>query len=351
MEEMMLALRHEVVLRANQIKNEPIETIYFGGGTPSLASTKSLSQLLETCYDYFLVSPEAEITIEANPEDVNKDSVKEWLNIGINRVSIGIQSFYAEDLLWMNRAHDENMAIRALETIFEAGFINVSIDLIFGYPLLSNVKWLHNIHLATSFPITHISCYGMTVEPKTALYHQINKGQIQPLSDDIAAEQYLSLIKTLKTKGFEHYEISNFGKPKFHSKHNSAYWNGNNFLGIGPSAHGYIKPVRYWNIRQNAAYIRAIKENSLPEERETLTVKDQINEFIMTGLRQRRGLSTLQLNQNFDKRFAASIIKNAQNWIHSGHLLHQNNSLILSENGLLLADKIMSDLFIVDIDI
>ena len=263
-DKMVAALRQEIMLQKSYLGSQRIETIYFGGGTPSLLSADEIQLLLAVITDNFDTAEDAEITLEANPDDLNPQKVKELRQTLVNRFSIGIQSFYEEDLKWMNRAHTASEAESAVKRVQDAGFENITADLIYGYPLLSNPKWQNNIQKLLEFKIPHVSSYSMTVEPATALASFISKGKQQPMNESQSAEQLTILIEDLTTAGFEHYEISNFALPGRYSKHNSNYWKGVSYLGIGPSAHSFNGETRQWNIANNAKYIELIEGRENP---------------------------------------------------------------------------------------
>ena len=289
-DELINALIKELQLRKDELKNQKVETIYFGGGTPSLLTNTELQLIIDEVYNSYEVSKNPEITLEANPDDLSNKRINQLANTPINRLSIGIQSFFEHDLKLMNRAHNVNEAKACLEEATKH-FNNISIDLIYGIPGLTNQLWIENIETALSFNIPHISSYALTVEPKTALESFIKKGIIDNVDDDIAQEQFHILVEKLQTHNFIHYELSNFGKEGFFSRNNSAYWQGKTYLGIGPSAHSFNGEKRGWNVRNNSKYINALQHNQLPIEEEILSVTDKYNEYVMTGLRTIWGVS------------------------------------------------------------
>ena len=291
-DEMVLALAKEIQLRKNEFANEVVETIYFGGGTPSVLENSQLQLLIDTVYENYKVSENPEITLEANPDDLTDLSVRagsrtifeNYREIGINRLSIGIQSFYEEDLKMMNRAHNSAEAIKCLQEAIKY-FDNISLDLIYGIPGMNDEMWKQNIETALSFGIPHISSYALTVEPKTALKKLIDTGKIAEPQDEVASNHFMILVDTLQKNGFIHYELSNFGKENYFSKNNSAYWLGKKYIGIGPSAHSYDGKKRGWNVANNSLYLKSIQDDILPIETEILSKSDRYNEYIMTGLR------------------------------------------------------------------
>ena len=363
-EELVQAIATELTLRKNEI-NDPIETIYFGGGTPSLLTIEELQFLITTIYDNFEVINAPEITLEANPDDLaspmpfdNESGTiyESYRAIGINRLSIGIQSFYEDDLNLMNRAHN---AEEAENCLLEAScyFDNITIDLIYGMPYMSNEKWLSNIKKALSFGVSHISSYALTVEPKTALASFIAKGKIDVPKDAVAHEHFQILVDTLEKNGLVHYELSNFGKPNYFSKHNTSYWLGKSYLGVGPSAHSFNGSQRCWNIANNTKYINSIQDKILPIERETLSVVDRYNEYVMTGLRTIYGVSLSKVRNDFGELFESHVKKESQKFIDQGLLVitsetsHssdiQSQKLYTTQKGKFLCDGIASDLFVV----
>lgn len=342
--ELVDAICKEIVLRQNETTHETIETIYFGGGTPSLLTEKEIDQILETIYKNYHVNPKAEITLEANPDDLSLEKILALKKLNINRLSIGVQSFFDEDLKLMNRAHQSNDAIKCLSEA-KNHFDNISIDLIYGIPDLSNERWLKNIKTALDFNIPHISSYALTVEKKTALDQLIKKGLIKAPSEDVAHEHFHLLIDTLEKNDFVHYELSNFGKENYFSKNNSAYWQGKSYLGIGPSAHSFDGKTRSWNVANNSKYLIALSENKLPIERETLTQTDRFNEYIMTGLRTIWGVSLEKIEKEFGIIYLENTLKFAKKPIQNGYLIVENNILKTTKSGKFLTDGLASELF------
>lgn len=342
--QLISALAKELELRKDEFKNTTVETIYFGGGTPSVLSTKELQLLIDTVYLNYTVTNSPEITLEANPDDLNEDTIIALSKSPINRLSIGIQSFYEKDLKLMNRAHNAKEAKRCLQLATQY-FDNISLDLIYGIPNSTNTEWLDNIQTALSFGVPHISSYALTVEPKTALASFIAKGVINNVDDDLAHEQFHILIEQLNQAGFDHYELSNFGKKGFYSKNNSAYWLGKPYLGIGPSAHSFNGEQRAWNVKNNAIYISKINLNQLPLEVETLTVNDKYNEYVMTGLRTIWGVSLDKIEKQFGKSFLEYLLQQANQYINKQMLYIEDNNLKTTKTGKFLSDGIASDLF------
>ena len=343
-DEMVLALAKEIKLRKSEFENETIETIYFGGGTPSILQISDLIFLIDEVYKNFTVAENPEITLEANPDDLSKERIIELSKTPINRLSIGIQSFFEEDLKMMNRAHNSEEANECLEEATKY-FNNISIDLIYGIPGMSNEKWKRNIDAALSFGIPHISSYALTVEPKTVLSKLIQTGKINNPSDEVAEAHFRILVETLEKKGFVHYELSNFGKSSYFSKNNSSYWLGKKYLGIGPSAHSYDGISRCWNVSNNALYINSIQENKLPKEVEVLSKTDRYNEYIMTGLRTIWGVSLDRIEKEFGSKYLDYLHKQAQKFINDDLLSINENVLKTTKKGKFLTDGIASDLF------
>ncbi|MEY8850057.1 radical SAM family heme chaperone HemW [Psychroserpens sp. XS_ASV72] len=345
-EEMLKALANELELRKDEFSNTIVETIYFGGGTPSVLAMEDIQILIETVYENYKVTETPEITLEANPDDLTKEVISRMAESPINRLSIGIQSFFESDLKLMNRAHNTQQAKMCLEEATKY-FDNISIDLIYGIPGLTNDAWLENIQTALEFNIPHISSYALTVEPKTALESFIKKGVVDPVDDEQAHEQFHLLVDLLSTHDFVHYELSNFGKEGFFSKNNSAYWQGKSYIGIGPSAHSYDGIHRSWNVRNNSKYIKAIQTGILPREVETLSQKDRYNEYVMTGLRTVWGVSLFHIETEFGTRFKSYILNQAKSHIHEHLLYLDNETLLVSKKGKFLTDGIASELFMI----
>ena len=354
---MVQALAKEIELRSKSTSNsqlptphnEVIETIYFGGGTPSILEISDLKFLIDEVYRNYKVVSTPEITVEANPDDLNYETICQLANSPVNRLSIGIQSFFEDDLKLMNRAHNMEEAKKCLE-IATQYFNNISIDLIYGIPNMSNEKWLQNIETALSFNVPHISSYALTVEPKTALHSFIQKGIIPQPDDEVAATHFQILVDKLSENDFIHYELSNFGKENYFSKNNSSYWLGKKYIGIGPSAHSYDGKNRGWNVSNNALYIKSIQENKLPIEIETLTKTDRYNEYIMTGLRTIWGVSLDRIEEEFGKTYLDYLNQQAAKFIEDHLLFVDENILRTTKNGKFLCDGIASDLFLLNLE-
>ncbi len=354
-DEMVLALAKEIEMRSKSITHHPspiteqIETIYFGGGTPSILQIEDLRFLIDEVYRNFKVVENPEITVEANPDDLTENRIIELSKNKVNRLSIGIQSFFEDDLKMMNRAHNVEEAKKCLE-IATQYFDNISIDLIYGVPEMSNEKWLQNIETALSFNVPHISSYALTVEPKTALHSFIQKGIIPQPDDEVAQEHFHILVDKLSENGFIHYELSNFGKENYFSKNNSSYWLGKKYIGIGPSAHSYDGKNRGWNVSNNSLYIKSIQENKLPIEIENLTKTDCYNEYIMTGLRTIWGVSLERIEQEFGKTYLDYLNQQAAKFIEDHLLFVDDNILRTTKKGKFLSDGIASDLFLLNLE-
>lgn len=344
-QEFITALLKEIQLQQNYL-NEPVTTVYFGGGTPSLLSTLEIEKIIQQLKNTFIIEDGAEITLEANPDDINSLKLREWKANGISRLSIGVQSFFEEDLKWMNRAHNADQAANCILLAREAGFFNLTIDLIYGLPTLSDENWKKNVDKAISFQIPHLSCYALTVEPKTALDTLIKQKKFADVDPDKQARHFELLMLWLKEAGYEHYEISNFSKSGYRSKHNSSYWQGKQYLGLGPSAHSFNGRERQWNIANNALYIQSIAKGVIPFEVEMLTADQQLNEYIMTSLRTMEGLSLNKVEQNFGKEKTDSLLKAAQPHLKYNYLELGEDFIRTTAEGKLLADGIASDLFV-----
>ena len=352
-EEMVLALAKELQLRKNELQQETeldvIDTIYFGGGTPSVLRVDEIRFLIDTVRQYYSVATHPEITLEANPDDLSEENLKAFAEIGINRLSIGIQSFFEDDLQLMNRAHNSVEAEKCLE-LATRYFENISLDLIYGIPGMTNEKWLHNIETALSFGIPHISSYALTVEPKTALHKLIQTGKVASPNDEVAHAHFLILVETLEANGFVHYELSNFGKDNYFSRNNSAYWLGKKYLGIGPSAHSYDGDSRSWNIANNALYLKALQNGELPKEVEKLTTKDRYNEYVMTGLRTIWGVSLVRIEQEFGLEYLNYLKQQSHKFVVDGLLSITDDIIKPTLKGKFLTDGIASDLFYLNLE-
>lgn len=348
-DDMVMALAKEIAMRKNEFEDEIVETIYFGGGTPSVLSNEEINFLISEVYKNYKVVENPEITLEANPDDLSSEGILELSKSPINRLSIGIQSFYEEDLKMMNRAHNSAEAKKCLEEATKY-FDNISLDLIYGIPGMSDEMWKQNIQTALDFGIPHISSYALTVEPKTALSKLIQTGKIAEPEDEAASNHFMILVEMLQKNGFIHYELSNFGKENYFSKNNSAYWLGKKYIGIGPSAHSYDGEKRGWNIANNSLYLKSIQENKLPIETEILTTSDRYNEYIMTGLRTIWGVSLERIKNEFGLEYLNYLQKESQKFLDDDLLSIENDILKPTSKGKFLTDGIASDLFYLNLD-
>nr|WP_314560989.1 radical SAM family heme chaperone HemW [uncultured Capnocytophaga sp.] len=350
---MVTAICKELELRKEEAEGTELQTIYLGGGTPSILSNEELAIIFNTIYLHYKISPFAEITLEANPDDFFRDTTpKERLlalqQLGINRLSLGVQSFFAEDLQLMNRIHTTEQ-IETLLPIALQYFDNITIDLIYGIPTMSNERWQKNIDKALDFGIPHISAYALTVEEKTALHKFIATGKIPPINDNSAYDHFITLINKLETKKFVQYEFSNFGKEGYFSKNNTAYWFGKPYMGIGPSAHSFNGKERSWNIANNIKYLQQIlQEGKLPQEKEILSINNRYNELIITRIRTMIGINIDEVALNFGKEYKNYLLQQAQKYLEEEMLLIESNHLKVSKKGKFLSDGIAADLFRVD---
>jgi putative oxygen-independent coproporphyrinogen III oxidase len=346
-DKMVQAMQREIVLKKDYLEHESytIETIYFGGGTPSLIDTKHIRSLLETIQMHHKVASNLEITLEANPDDLDLEKLKALKTIGINRLSIGLQSFRDEELRWMNRAHNARESIECLQNTSIAGFDNISVDLIYGSQLLSDENWEQQLLHIEKLPIQHLSCYALTVEDKTALGHAV-KSKILPDVEDDKQERHFKMLQSwAQHSGFDHYEISNLGKPNKHSKHNSAYWDNKPYIGIGPSAHSYNGKSRQWNINNNAVYLKLIDSNTDYFEKEELQEKDHFNELVLTQLRTRKGLRKELISSSFDSKIIKHFEKELKKLKRKNQISELEGSIYIPYENWFMADGIASDLF------
>ncbi len=352
---MVEAIKEELRLRAclparqeSEIQQQEIKTIYFGGGTPSLLTQPQIEDILQVINKHYNIAPAAEITLEANPDDLSVEKVKELSQTSINRLSIGVQSFFEDDLKLMNRAHNATEAIDCIKNAREH-FENISIDLIYGIPGMDNERWRENLYLAISLNIPHISSYALTVEDHTALKKFIANGIIENVDDEVAQEHFNILLDVMQLHGYANYEFSNFGKPGFFSQNNTAYWTGKSYVGIGPSAHGYDGKKRSWNINNNIKYIKSIKEGIIPQEIEELTLVDRYNEYIMTGLRTIYGVSLEKVETSYGLPFKEYLLKQADEYLKDHLLFLDGDTLLVTRKGKFLSDGIASALFMLNL--
>ncbi len=342
-DEMVVAICRELALQKNYLDGEPLETIYFGGGTPSLLDQRDLDLIFGEIFKHYPVSMQPlEVTLEANPDDLNPLKISDLRQTPVNRLSIGVQSFSEADLRFMNRAHNDSEALASIQNAQAAGFDNLSVDLIYGAPTTSHEQWAANLEQVFNLKIPHLSCYCLTVEPKTALAHQIKKGAAQPVDDEHAAQQFEFLMEKTAEAGYEHYEISNLALPGHYSRHNTSYWQGKKYLGIGPSAHSFNGMSRQWNVANNAAYIRSLQAGELAFEIEVLTPTQRYNEYVMTGLRTKWGCNLLKIKElGYEAHFA----EGAKTFLLDGSMEREGNEFRLTQAGRFLADGIAAELF------
>ena len=347
--ELVEMLCREIILRKEELPGKILQTVYFGGGTPSLLSAEELQHIFKTIRENFTLAEDAEITLEANPDDLSREKLEVFKSAGINRLSIGVQSFFEEDLKLMNRAHN---ATEALESIVMAKeyFENISIDLIYGIPGMSDERWLKNIEMALDLGLPHFSCYALTVEPNTALKKFIDKGIIKPVDDEAAAAHFEILTRTLKNAGYVHYEFSNFGKPGYFSQNNTAYWMGKPYLGIGPSAHSYDGNSRKWNVSNNSLYIKSLERGEIPLQEEKLSIVDKYNEYVMTRLRTMWGVSLAEVREKFGDQIYNYLIEQSEPLLHDELLQIKEDVLSITNKGKFLSDGISADLFLVNLE-
>ena len=347
--DMINAICEELHLRKNELEGT-VKTIYFGGGTPSILSSEELQQIFDAIYANYTISENPEITLEANPDDIlsvraqSRTIFEDFKTLGINRLSIGVQSFFEEDLILMNRAHNASEALDCIK-VAKKYFDNITIDLIYGIPGMSKERWVENLNIAMELRVPHLSCYVLTVEPKTALKKFIEQGKVAPIDEDVAQQHHEILLEVTENAGYDNYEFSNFGKPGFRSHNNTAYWEGKSYLGIGPSAHSYDGNHRSWNVENNTKYIKGIEAGELPSEKETLSKEDKYNEYIMIGLRTEKGISLRNVEEEFGVEFLEYIMEQAFKPLREGHLIIDDRILRVARKSRFLSDGIASDLF------
>lgn len=344
-DEMVNAICREIKLRKTYLNSEIIETIYFGGGTPSLLNRSQLNRLLNVIKEEFEIAADAEITLEANPDDLQKETLQMLKEEGVNRLSIGIQSFREADLVLMNRAHNSKQAMQSVKDAKDAGFTNITIDLIYGLPNLSTDDWKKNLEIAMNLNVDHLSCYSLTVEPKTALAKMISQHKVSDIDDAQSALHFEMLMNTAMENNYEHYEISNFARNKKYSKHNTSYWQRKKYLGVGPSAHSFDGESRQWNIYNNAVYIRSLAKDEIPFEREELSKRDKFNEYILTSLRTQWGINIELIRSEFGEEVAEKLIVKLNEQLKEAMMTVENKNYILTRKGKFFADKISLALF------
>ncbi len=342
-EEMLAAMHEEISLQRTYLEGIPIETIYFGGGTPSLLSGQEINQFVEKIEAVFTLAENVEFTLEANPDDITAEKIRELKDTRINRISLGIQSFFEEDLVFMNRSHSAGQSKKSIELLLSAGYSNLTIDLIYGTPTMNDEQWIDNLEIAFGYAVPHLSCYCLTVEPKTALAHFVKKGMVKPVDEVQAGRQFEMLMNRAEAGGYEHYEISNFARPGYRARHNSNYWKGESYLGLGPSAHSFNGTSRQWNLANNAKYIKQIRTAEQWYVQEQLTAQDRYNEYIMTSLRTSWGCRL----DNIPGQYQAYFLQRVNGFINSQLVEEERSTYRLSQKGKLLADAITADLFVV----
>lgn len=353
------ALKKELIARNQYLGNEKVRTIYFGGGTPSLLPTKYIDEILKITNDNFDLIPNPEITLEANPDTIDKEQLFELKSLGVNRISVGIQSFHDDDLKYLDRRHDSKHALQIIDDLKCVGFDKITLDLIYGIPTLTEEKWNKNLDIFFSTGISHLSAYALTIEPKTILGQRIEKGDLQDVSEEETVRHYNILVERTKENGFEHYEISNFAKHDCRSQHNSIYWNDEKYLGLGPSAHSYDGNSRQWNISNLTKYIQLVNADIDPDinadidtdlgryyEKEILSKEDKFNEYVMTSLRTSWGCDVEKISAKYGSYYSEHFLKNVKKYLTSGMMLMKDSKFILTDEGMLFADGIAAELFL-----
>lgn len=340
------ALKKEILARNQYLDGEEVRTVYFGGGTPSLLSVNHIDEILKCLYTNFKISSTPEVTLEVNPDTIDREKMSSLKNMGVNRISVGIQSFHDDDLKYLDRRHDSKHALQVLNDLNDVGFDKLTLDLIYGIPTLTEEKWNKNLDIFFSTGISHLSAYALTVEPKTVLGQKISKGDLKDVSEDETIRHYEILVERTNSHGFEHYEISNFAKDGCRSQHNSIYWNDESYLGLGPSAHSYDGKSRQWNISNLTKYIQLVGNNDDYFEKEILTKDDKFNEYVMTSLRTSWGCDAIKIKTDYGECYLRHFVKTVKRYIDAGVMIKNEDSFILTEQGKLFADGIASDLFL-----
>ena len=343
---MVDCLVFELERKRQFLADQSIRTIYFGGGTPSVLTQDQLAQILAAITEHYQLTSDLEITLEANPDDVNPSSIRAWAALGVNRISLGIQSLHEDDLVFMNRSHTAKDCLASLDQLINAKSFELSVDLIYGFVGLTQEKLLYNIHSLADKPIHHMSCYAKTIEAKTAFHHQVHKGTLKEMQDKLVGQQFNTIHSELSKLGFDHYEISNYCRDQKYATHNTNYWKGNHYLGIGPSAHSFNGTKRFWNDSNNAAYITAIQQNQSITEEETLTTKDKYNEYILTGLRTKWGVTFSEI-ERFGQAYLRGFELEAKNYLDTGQLTIKGERIVIADEYWPIADRISSDLFMI----
>ncbi len=349
---MVASIQKELILSVDYLQGQPIETVYFGGGTPSVLSADDLNGIIETVKKYYNVQTQniasvQEITIEANPDDLTPDYLKSiFEETSINRLSIGVQSFKESDLKWMNRAHNAEQAYRSIENALKIGFKHLSVDLIYGLPNSTSLDWLKNLETLAQFEVEHASCYALTVEGNTALHHAIENKKLPPVKDETMVRDFNLLMQFMPEHGFEQYEISNFARDGAYAQHNSNYWLGAWYLGVGPAAHSFNGSSRQWNVANNVSYLKSLDDDILPFIKEELTLSNKFNEYVMTRLRTRWGCSETEMREKFGKENTQKFLKNISSFVSNKWVKSENEIYTLTNIGKLHADLIAAELFL-----
>ena len=357
MDDYVSALKKEIINRKSYLGDDVVKTIYFGGGTPSLLPIKYVEEILELLHENYNIISNPEVTLEINPDTIDKDKMMSLKRLGVNRMSVGIQSFNDDDLRYLGRRHDSRHALQVLDDLSGVGFDRITLDLIYGMPTLTEEKWNHNLDIFFSTGISHLSAYALTVEPKTILGQKIEKEELQEVSEEDTIRHYNILVERTKENGFEHYEISNFAKEGCRSQHNSIYWQDVKYLGLGPSAHSYDGDSRQWNVSNLTKYIQFVNADIDTDtdadtdmgryyEREILSKEDKYNEYVMTSLRTSWGCNIEKIERDYGKSYAHNFLKNIKKYLDSGIMLMKNNNFILTDEGMLFADGIAAELFV-----
>ena len=347
MDDYVSALKKEIINRKSYLGDDVVKTIYFGGGTPSLLPVKYVDEILELLHENYNIISNPEVTLEINPDTIDKEKMFALKRLGVNRMSVGIQSFNDDDLRYLGRRHDSRHALQVLDDLNSVGFDRITLDLIYGMPTLTEEKWNHNLDIFFSTGISHLSAYALTVEPKTILGQKIEKEELQEVSEEDTIRHYNILVERTKENGFEHYEISNFAKEGCRSQHNSIYWQNVKYLGLGPSAHSYDGNSRQWNVSNLTKYIQLIDTGTeCYYEKEILSKEDKFNEYVMTSLRTSWGCDVEKIERDYGKSYAHNFLKNVKKYLDSGIMLVKDNNFILTDEGMLFADGIAADLFV-----
>ena len=346
MDDYVSALKKEIINRKSYLGDDVVKTIYFGGGTPSLLPVKYVDEILELLHKNYNIISNPEVTLEINPDTIDKDKMLALKHLGVNRMSVGIQSFNDDDLRYLGRRHDSRHALQVLDDLSSVGFDRITLDLIYGMPTLTEEKWNHNLDIFFSTGISHLSAYALTVEPKTILGQKIEKEELQEVSEEDTIRHYNILVERTKENGFEHYEISNFAKEGCRSQHNSIYWQDMKYLGLGPSAHSYDGNSRQWNVSNLTKYIQLVEDSGEYYEKEILALDDKYNEYVMTSLRTSWGCNVDKIERDYGKSYTQHFLKNVKKYLDSGIMLMKDNNFILTDEGMLFADGIAADLFV-----